>query len=77
MNQGKESDVVIFSLTRTVGPFRFLADVRRLNVALSRARDRIFIIGKLDYASNNPVLKSISESSKISVYSKEFCWADE
>lgn len=75
--QGKESDVVIFSLTRTVGSFRFLADERRLNVALSRARDRIFIIGKLDYASNNPVLKFISESSEISVYNDEFCWVDE
>lgn len=70
--QGKESNVVIFSLTRTVGSFRFLADVRRLNVALSRARDKIYIIGKLDYASNNPILKSIAESSKISVYCLTF-----
>ena len=66
--QGKESDVVIFSLTRTVGSFRFLADVRRLNVALSRARDKIYIIGKLNYASNNQVLKSIAESSSICFY---------
>ena len=69
--QSKECDVVIFSLTRTVGPFRFLADVRRLNVALSRARDRIIIIGNLDYATNNSLLKAVSNASKIHKYGLE------
>lgn len=71
--QGKECDVVIFSLTRTVGSFRFLADERRLNVALSRARDRIIIIGNLDYATNNRLLKAVSNASKIHKYDSEFC----
>ncbi|NLD47794.1 MAG: hypothetical protein GX660_11445 [Clostridiaceae bacterium] len=71
--QGKECDVVIFSLTRTVGSFRFLADVRRLNVALSRARDRIIVIGNLDYATNNSLLKAVSNASKIHKYDSEFC----
>jgi len=59
--QGKECDVVVFSLTRTIGSFRFLADVRRLNVALSRARDKLYIVGNLSYATNHRLLKSIIE----------------
>jgi ATP-dependent RNA/DNA helicase IGHMBP2 len=59
--QGKECDVVLFSLTRTIGSFRFLADVRRLNVALSRARDKLYIVGTLSYATNHKLLKSIIE----------------
>ena len=69
--QGKECDVVIFSLTRTVGSFRFLADVRRLNVALSRARDRIIIIGNLDYATKNSLLNEVSNASKTYKYDSE------
>ena len=57
--QGKECDVVIFSITRTIGSFRFLADKRRLNVALSRARDNIYIVGDITYAQNNPLLCEI------------------
>ena len=57
--QGKESDVVIFSTTRTEGSYRFLADERRLNVALSRAKDRIIIVGYVEYAKESPLLKSI------------------
>jgi serine/threonine protein kinase len=45
--QGKEADIVIFSLTRSnieekVG---FLRELERINVALSRARELIYIIG--------------------------------
>lgn len=65
--QGKESDVVIFSVARTNGPFRFVDDERRLNVALSRARDRIIIVGSLDYCrTRSALLSSIADSCKIS-----------
>lgn len=64
--QGKESDVVVFSLTRTVGSFRFFADKRRLNVALSRARDMLYVVGNLEYARKYPVLRSIAEKCVVS-----------
>lgn len=63
--QGKECDIVIFSITRTFGPFRFLADYRRLNVALSRAKDFIYVIGQVDYAKNNKLLNKIIKYFKI------------
>ena len=63
--QGKESDVVIFSVTRTKGSYRFRADDRRVNVALSRARDRIFIVGNQEYSEKEPLLKTIMEQCKI------------
>lgn len=58
--QGKECDIVIFSMTRTCGPFRFIEDKRRLNVALSRARDKIIVVGNLVYCSKSPLLSSIA-----------------
>ena len=57
--QGKECDVIIFSITRTTGSYRFLADVRRLNVALSRAKDKIIIVGNIEYAVGNELLSKI------------------
>ena len=60
--QGKEADIVVFSVTRTVGPLRFLADKRRLNVALSRARDRIFIVGNLKHCEQNSRLNEIAHA---------------
>ena len=57
--QGKERNVIIFSVTRTAGSYRFLADTRRLNVALSRAKDRIIIVGDTEYAKGNELLAEI------------------
>ena len=62
--QGKECDIVIFSLTRTHGSYRFLADKRRLNVALSRAREQIYMIGSLKFAENNKLLSEIASRSE-------------
>ena len=66
--QGKESDIVIFSVTRTMGSYRFLADERRLNVALSRAKDKIYIVGEKNYAEKEHVLKKIIERSTVEEY---------
>lgn len=51
--QGSEFDVVVLSLVRSFNPKKgdrkvgFLDDMRRLNVALSRAKKRLIIIGNL------------------------------
>lgn len=66
--QGKESSIVIFSVTRTRGSYRFLADDRRLNVALSRARDRIYIVGDAAYAGKEPLLKKIMSRCRVEEY---------
>ena len=63
--QGKESDIVIFSITRTTGAQRFLADVRRLNVALSRAKNKIYIVGDLYYCRKHPLLINISDLCEV------------
>lgn len=67
--QGKECEIVIFSLTRTCGSYRFLADARRLNVALSRARDRILIVGYSEYALRHPLFKEIFQASDVLEFS--------
>ena len=46
-------------ITRPIGSYRFLADARRLNVALSRAKDRIIIVGNIEYARKNTLLSDI------------------
>ena len=45
--QGREKEVVIISLVRsnTKGEIGFLADRRRMNVAMTRARRKLFIVG--------------------------------
>lgn len=63
--QGKECDIVIFSMTRTSGPFRFIEDKRRLNVALSRARDKEVIVGSLDYCRRSPLLATVASFCRL------------
>jgi len=45
--QGQERDMVLISLTRSnnEGDIGFLADIRRLNVAMTRAKKKLVIIG--------------------------------
>ena len=46
--QGQEADIVIISCTRTK-QLGFLEDERRLNVALTRARECLLIVGSADF----------------------------
>ena len=47
--QGSEAEVVIFCTTRSRKRTQFFMDKRRLNVALSRAKRELIILGRLGY----------------------------
>lgn len=47
--QGSEADVVVFCTTRAVQPTLFFKDTKRLNVALSRAKRELIILGRMRY----------------------------
>lgn len=63
--QGRESDVVIFSVTRSnlAGELGFLSErfQGRLNVALSRAREMLWIVGDSDFcaAKEGPLKRAL------------------
>ncbi|MBL8827414.1 MAG: IGHMBP2 family helicase [Planctomycetaceae bacterium] len=54
--QGREKEAVIISLVRSnaTGEIGFLADVRRMNVALTRARRKLIVIGDSATLANHP-----------------------
>ena len=56
--QGREKEAVVLSLVRSnpEGEIGFLADVRRMNVALTRARRKLLVIGDSATLSAHPVL---------------------
>lgn len=49
--QGSECDIVFFSIVRSNddGKLGFLSDYRRINVALSRGKSRLYIVGNKDF----------------------------
>lgn len=47
--QGDEAEIIIFCTTRTKQPTKYFSDFRRLNVAFSRAKNNLIIIGSLSY----------------------------
>eukprot|EP00918_Siedleckia_nematoides_P056803 GHVU01123942.1.p2 GENE.GHVU01123942.1~~GHVU01123942.1.p2 ORF type:complete len:115 (-),score=13.23 GHVU01123942.1:45-389(-) len=53
--QGRENDVVALSLVRTAGRLGFSDDARRINVALTRARCGLIVIGHGDTLRTSPV----------------------
>ena len=52
--QGRETDIVIYSVVRSneQQELGFIRDHRRLNVALSRAKELLIIVGDLDFVSH-------------------------
>ncbi|KAL1923959.1 uncharacterized protein VTP21DRAFT_6994 [Calcarisporiella thermophila] len=59
--QGQEKDIIIFSCVRASGEsgVGFLADVRRMNVGLTRARSSIFILGHAKSLLRNRMWKAL------------------
>ena len=64
--QGKESDIIIFSAVRASGSrgVGFLSDVRRMNVALTRAKHFLFIIARCDSIIVNPYWKDLVNNAR-------------
>jgi predicted DNA helicase len=62
--QGREKDAVLISLTRSNpdGELGFLNDLRRINVALTRARRHLFIVGDSATLSRHPYYSGLIES---------------
>lgn len=47
--QGDEAEIVIYCSTRSRRPTLYFSDYRRINVALSRAKNKLILIGDLKY----------------------------
>lgn len=61
--QGQERDIIMISLVRSndKGQIGFLNDLRRMNVAITRARMKLIIIGNADTLSHHPFYKKLYE----------------
>lgn len=61
--QGQEKDIIYISLVRSnaKGEIGFLKDERRLNVALTRARKKLIIIGDFSTLSQFPLFNRLTE----------------
>ena len=59
--KGREKEVVVLSLVRSnpEGDVGFLADVRRMNVALTRARRKLLVIGDSATLSAHPFYQAL------------------
>ncbi|MBN2881395.1 IGHMBP2 family helicase [Candidatus Woesearchaeota archaeon] len=62
--QGREKNIIIISLVRSKSELGFLKDLRRLNVALTRAITELVVIGNPDTISTNPTYKRFLEFVK-------------
>ena len=64
--QGQERDVVLVSLVRAndAGQIGFLSDLRRMNVAMTRARSKLIIIGCAATLTRHRFYKALYEHCK-------------
>ena len=69
--QGQERDIVYISLTRSnaEGAIGFLSDIRRMNVAMTRARKKLVVIGDSATLASSPFYADfIAFSQEIEAY---------
>jgi len=61
--QGQERDVIVISLVRAndEGQIGFLSDLRRMNVAITRARMKLIILGDASTLTRNPFYQRLYE----------------
>ena len=59
--QGQERDIIVISMVRSneEGDIGFLRDLRRMNVAMTRARMKLLIIGSVETLSSNPFYRKL------------------
>jgi superfamily I DNA and/or RNA helicase len=75
--QGQERDIVYISMTRSnsEGSIGFLSDVRRMNVAMTRARKKLVVVGDSATLSVHPFYKDfIAYAEKIGGYRSAWEW---
>lgn len=61
--QGQERDIILISLVRAndEGQIGFLRDLRRMNVAITRARMKLIILGDASTMTRHPFYKKLYE----------------
>ncbi len=61
--QGQERDIIVISLVRSndEGQIGFLRDLRRMNVAMTRARMKLIILGDVQTMTRHPFYKQLYE----------------
>ena len=65
--QGKEKDIIIVSTVRAcpeTNSVGFLSDMRRMNVAITRAKIGLFIVGRADTLSINPTWSLLVDNAR-------------
>ena len=64
--QGQERDVIVISLVRSndEGQIGFLRDLRRMNVAITRARMKVIILGNRQTMTRHPFYRQLWQYCK-------------
>jgi senataxin len=65
--QGREKDFIIISTVRSEG-LGFLKDLRRMNVAITRARHFLWVIGNSNCLNQNPTWKGLISRGSETTY---------